>query len=134
MSPTTTSEIFIDWMNKNGLGVFGSDIFLNQIPKEANDSAYWIVTSGGDVTQKLVTGESVQLFNVAVNYRSRSGDDVEKRLHAVSRVINNRATFELSGVEIFSAEASMPEDNDIDAENRKQGSFVVRLEIYVSYS
>lgn len=138
MTPTTVSESFIKWMQDNGYGTFdpngnSGNIFLNQIPDDANDNAYWIVTAGGDVTQRLVTAQSVQQFSTQVNYRNASGKEVEHNLFELSQRINVRGDFNIDGFELFSIEATMPEDNDKDVENRKQGSFYVNIEIYKSY-
>ncbi len=136
--PTTVSESFIKWMEDNGYGTFNTDIFLNQIPDEDDDSepinnAYWIVTSGGDVASRNVTAESVQQFSTQVNYRNVSGQAVERTLFELNQKINTRGCFSLDGFDLYAIEATMPEDNDKDAENRRQGSFVVAIQIYVNY-
>ena len=138
INPETVSEAFIKWMEDNGYGTFDVDIFLNQIPDvDENDepinNAYWIITSGGDVTQKNITAESVQQFTVDVFYRNKSGRLVEKTLFELSRKVNSRDCLMLNGFEVHDIEASLPEDNDRDAENRRQGSFSVDMQIYVSY-
>jgi len=132
ITPTTVSESFIKWMEDNSYGTFGTDIYLNQIPDTAPDNAYWIVTAGGDVTQLNVTRESIQQFSTQIFYRNKSGEVVEHNLFALNQQVNARGIFAIDGFDLYSIEASMPEDNDRDAENRRQGSFVVAIQIYVS--
>lgn len=135
---TTVSRSFIKWMQDNGYGIFGTDIFLNQIPElnDANEpinNAWWVVTAGGDVVARMVTAQSIQQFSSQVFYRNISGDDVESKLFEFNQKINARGSFNIDGFEIYSIEATMPEDGDRDAESRRQGSLVVAIEIYQSY-
>lgn len=131
--PQTVSEAFIKWMEDNGYGTFGTDIFLNQIPDDSIDNAYWIVTSGGEVLSRLVTAQSIQQFSTAINYRNVKGEEVEHKLFELSQKINVRDAFYIDGFDIYSIEATMPDDNDRDAENRRQGSFAIGTQIYKSY-
>lgn len=132
-NPETVSESFIKWMEDNGYGTFGTNIFLNQMPESAPDSSYWVVTAGGDVTAKLVTAQSIQQFNTQVFYRNAKGKDVERNMFALNQKINTRGCFTIDGFDIYSIEASMPEDDDEDAEDRPQASLIVSIEIYKSY-
>ena len=138
MTPTTVSESFIKWMEDNGFGTFdpsgeSGDIFLNQIPDDAPDNAYWVVTAGGDVTSKNVSAESVQQFSTQVFYRNKSGKEVEHKLFALNQRVNARGCFSIEGFNLYDIEASMPEDNDRDVEGRRLASLVVAIQIYVSY-
>lgn len=136
-NPQTVSESFIKWMESKGFGEFEKDIFLNQIPEadeddEPIDNAYWIVTAGGDVITRNVTHEQVQQFQVQVNYRNKSGEAVEHNMFALNQQVNAREEKVFEGFDLHSIEASMPEDNDEDVENRPTATFVVAIEIYVS--
>lgn len=132
MTPTTVSESFINWMVLEGYGTFGTDIYLNQIPEGAPDNAFWVVTSGGDVTQKNVSAESIQRFNTEVFYRNKSGEAVEHQMFALNQQVNARGVFDIEVFDLYDIEATMPSDNDRDAENRRQASLVVAIQIYVS--
>lgn len=138
ITPTTVSESFIKWMEDNGYGTFNpagidGDIFLNQIPDEAPDNAYWVVSYGGDVSRVMVTAQSIQRFTIQVNYRNTQGEAVEHNLFDLSQKVNTRADFSIEGFELWSIAASMPEDNDRDVENRRQGLCNIDIEIYKSY-
>ena len=137
ITPTTVSEAFIRWMETNGFGNASDEdaeinIYLNQIPDDAPDNAWWIVTGGGEVSDLLVTKESVQQFVVQVFYRDKSGEVVEHDLFALNQRVNKRGWKELEGFDLYSIQADMPEDNDKDVENRPQGTLSVAIQIYVS--
>jgi len=133
IDPQTVSESFIKWMEDNGYGTFGSDIFLNQIPDDAIDNAYWVITAGGDVTRNLVTAQNIKQYSTQIFYRNVSGEAVGHTLSELEVKVNTRGSFNIDGFEIYSIESTMPEDNDKDAENRRQASLVVAIEIYKSY-
>lgn len=136
-NPQTVSESFIKWMESKGFGEFEKDIFLGQIPDtddddEPIDNAYWIITAGGDVTTLNVTKEQIQQFSIQVNYRNKSGEAVERNMFALNQQVNARVEKSFENFELHSIQASMPEDNDKDVENRPQALLVVAIEIYVS--
>lgn len=136
-NPQTVSESFIKWMESKGLGEFEKTIFLNQIPDtdeddEPIDNAYWIITAGGDVLTRNVTHEQVQQFQVQVYYRNKSGEAVEHAMFQLNQQVNAREEKIFENFDLYFIEATMPEDNDKDVENRPQASLVVAIEIYVS--
>lgn len=133
MTPTTVSESFIAWMEANGYGSFNTDIYLNQTPATAPDNAFWVVTAGGDLVRNNVTAENILQFSVQIFCRNISGKEVEHKLFALNQQVNTRGSFTIDGFDIFSIEATMPDDNDKDAENRRQASLVVGIQIYKSY-
>lgn len=132
MTPKTVSEAFIHWMSQNGFGTEGENIYLNQIPDDAPDNAWWVITAGGDEPDPLVTKEYTQPFVTQVFYRNKSSEAVEHNLFALNQRINKREWKELEGFDLFSIWASSPEDNDKDVENRPQGTLSVAIQIYVS--
>lgn len=135
MTPKTVSQAFRKWMGANGFGTLAGDeanIYINNVPDDAPDKSWWIVTAGGDVSNLLVTKESVQQFVIQVFYRDKSGEVVEHDLFALNQSVNKREWKELEGFDLYSIQAGMPEDNDKDVENRPQGSLSVAIQIYVS--
>jgi hypothetical protein len=132
MTPKTVSEAFIRWMTANNFGIYNENVYLNLIPDDAPDEAWWVITSGGDVDQLNVTRESIQRFDTTVFYRNKSSEEVEHNLFALNQKVNGRDTLEIEGFDLYSISATMPEDEDSDAEYRQQGSFTVAIQIYVS--
>lgn len=135
MTPNTVSKAFRQWISAHGFGNADEEegnIYINQIPDDAPDNAWWLVTAGGDVSELLVTKESIQEFVIQVFYRDKSGEVVEHDLFALNQSVNKREWKELNGFDLYSIQASMPEDNDKDVENRPQGTLSVAIQIYVS--
>lgn len=138
MTPTTVSESFIQWMVDNGYGTFDptgetGDIFLGLVPDNAPDNSWWVVTAGGSVSSNLVTAQNIKQYSTQIYCRNRSGQAVEEGLFALETQINTRGCFTIDGFEIYAIESTMPTDEDRDAENRRQGSLVVAIQIYKSY-
>lgn len=133
MTPQTVSEAFIQWMEDNGYGTFGTDIFLNLIPDDAPANAWWVTTAGGSVTSNLVTAQNIKQYSTQVYCRNVLGETVERQLFQLETQVNTRGSFTIDGFEIYAIESTMPSDEDRDAENRRQGSLVVAIEIYKSY-
>lgn len=133
ISPTTVSASFIKWMEDNGYGTFNTNIFLNQIRSDAQDSAYLVTTAGGDVRSNLVTAQNIKQYVIDVTCRDASGEAVENNLYNLETAINTRGSFTIDGFEIYSISSTMSEDLDRDAENRRQGAITVTIEIYKSY-
>ena len=77
INPTTVSASFIKWMETNGYGTFGTTIFLNQIPDEAPNNAWLVVTAGGSVRSNLVTAQNIKQYSLDVTCRNVSGEAVK---------------------------------------------------------
>jgi hypothetical protein len=133
MTPKKVSKSFVEWMEANSYGTFGTDIFINQVPDSAIDNAYWVVTAGGDVAANLVTAQNIKEYVIQVNCRNTSGEAVDDNLNALETQVNTRGCFTIDGFDIYSIESSMPDDNDRDAENRRQGLLNITIKIYKSY-
>lgn len=135
MTPKTVAQAFRKWMGANGFGktdAVEGNIYINQVPDDAQDNAWWLVTAGGDTPDVLVTKESIQPFVIQVFYRDKSGEVVEHDLFALNQRVNKREWKALDGFDLYSIQATAPEDNDRDVENRPQGTLSVAIQIYVS--
>jgi hypothetical protein len=132
ITPQTVSESLVKWMEDNGYGVFGTDIFLNQVPNNAPDNTFWVVSAGGSVTKSMITQESIQQFSTQIFYRNTAGAEVEHMLFNLNQQINNTNCLTIDNFYIYQIEATMPQNNDRDAENRRLASLVIATKIYVS--
>jgi hypothetical protein len=131
INPETVSEAFIKWLEDENIGTFDTDIYLNQVPLKAPDTCYWIITSGGDVIQKLRTGEKVKQYFILVNYRSPKGKLVEKNLFKLEELLNCAECITLEGFEVLEVEATQfPSDSDLDDETRRVGLLQANIKIY----
>ncbi len=130
-NPETVTEAFIQWLEQEGIGAFGTDIYSPQIPEDAPDAAYWLQTAGGGVVLTLATGEKVKQYFVTINYRSRKGKEVERKLFDLENLINKPQCLKLTGFEVYEVSATQfPVDNDLDDEDRRIGFVQANIQIY----
>ncbi len=132
-NPETVSESFIKYLEDQSIATFGTDLYANQVPDDAPDVCYWVITSGGSTIQTLGTGERVKQYFVSVYYRSNSGRDVEKKLFTLEELLNCSDCVELEGFEILNMQASQyPSDIDLDNEERRLGLLQATVQLYKS--
>lgn len=130
-NPETVTEAFIQWLEQEDIGTFGTDIYSPQIPEDAPDAAYWLQTAGGGVVLTLATGEKVKQYFVTINYRSRKGKEVERKLFDLENLINKPQCLKLTGFEVYEVSATQfPVDNDLDDEDRRIGFVQANIQIY----
>jgi hypothetical protein len=127
----TVSEAFVEYLELQGYGTFGTDLFLSQVPPNAPDSTLWVITSGGSPIQKLATGETLKQYFISVFYRSTSAMDVEKKIFALEELLNCTQCVELTGFEVHEITAqNFGSDEDIDNEERRVGMLQANIKIY----
>ena len=131
MDIETVSESYINFLESQGIASFGTDLFLNQAPYESENALYWVITSGGNVIQKLKTGEKVKQYFVSTYYRSTIGKDVERNLFKLEELLNDSNCVELDGFELVEIEATQfASDSDLDNEERRVGFVQASIQIY----
>lgn len=131
INPETVSESFIKWLEDEGIGTFGTDIYLSQVPEKAPNTCYWVLTSGGIPISKNKTGERVKQYFTSVYYRSTRAKDVERKLFALEELVNSPNCLQLEGFEVIEFEASQfPQDDDLDNEQLRVGTLQVNIQIY----
>jgi hypothetical protein len=131
MDVETVSEAFVAWLVGKGIGTFGTDLFLSQVPDDAPDEAYWVITAGGSPISKNRTGEKIKQYFISTYYRSTKGQDVEKNLFRLEELLNCASCVNLEGFEIVEIEATQfPSDVDLDNEERRVGFLQANIKIY----
>lgn len=131
MNVETISEAFVEYLENEGVGTFGQNIFISQVPDSAPDQTFWTVTSGGTPIAKMRTGEQMKQYFILLYYRSPSAKDVERTLFRLEEKLNCASCVELTGFEVYDIECSQfPVDNDIDDESRKVGFLQANIKIY----
>lgn len=133
MDVKTISEAFVSYLQSKGVGTFGTDLFLNQVPNSlvTQDRVYWVITSGGSPVQVLRTGEKVKQYFLSVYYRSRSGKDLDRKLFSLEELLNSTECVQLTGFEVLSIQAEQfPSDSDLDDEERRVGFLQANIKIY----
>lgn len=130
-NPETVSESFIKWLEDENIGTFGTDIYLSQVPLDAPNTCYWVLTNGGSPISKNRTGEKIKQYFVSVYYRSTKSKDVERNLFTLEGLINAPGCLQLEGFEVIEIESSQfPSDTDIDNEQLRVGLLQATIQIY----
>lgn len=131
MEVDTVSESFIQYLEGQGIATFGTDLYLGQVPDDAADTCYWVITSGGTPIQKLRSGEKVKQYFISIYYRSTKTKDVEKKLFELEELLNCTNCVELEGFEVLEVEANQfPTDVDFDNEERRVGFIQANIKTY----
>lgn len=131
INPETVSEAFIKFLEEKSIGTFGTNIFLSQVPLDAPDTCFWILTSGGATVQKLKTGERVKQYFTSINYRSDKAKNIERDLFSLEELLNCAECVNLEGFEILEIDATQfPSDEDLDNEDRRVGLLQASVSLY----
>ena len=131
IDPVTVSESFIAWLEGQGIGTFGEDIFLNQVPQDAPDDCWRVITSGGAPVLKLKSGESVKQYFVSIYYRALLGKNAERKLFELEEKLNCANCVVLTGFDILEIEATQyPSDVDLENEERRVGFLQATVRLY----
>lgn len=123
---------FADYMENNGYGVFGVNLFIGGAPSEAPSTCWWLLSGGGGAKSKNATLGKQNSYIVSVFYRNSDTDDVYEKLQALSDMINNSQCVDFD-YELIEAEATLlPTDEDYDSEERTVGTIQVTITVYQS--
>lgn len=121
---------FATWLQTEGFGTLGTDIFIGAVPQDAPDVCFWVSSGGGGNQIKNKTGEKVKRYIVSVYYRSMDAEDVYNKLQLLEETINGEC-ITLSSYDTIEGECTVfPTDQDIDSEERTKGMAQVTLTIY----
>ena len=131
----TIARAFVDFLEKQGFGVFGQNSYLYRVPNSvmAESEVFWVIPSGGNIVGRNKTGELIKAYQFLVYYRSASAEKIDKGLSALEEQLNCSQCVNLEGFELVQVNTTQfPVDQDLDAENRMVGMFRVQLEVYKS--
>lgn len=131
----TIAQSFIKFLETQGCGVFGQDLFLGRVPNSLNTNTklFWVIPSGGSVIQKNKTNESIKSYQFLVYYRSNSAREVDEKLFQLEEILNCIACVQLENFEVVDISATQfATKQDLDSENRMVGFLQVRLQTYKS--
>lgn len=122
MDTHTVGEAFVKFLMDQGIGTFGTDLFLNQIPLDAPDNAWLVVVSGGEADMVTVDEAMIKLYSFNVYRRSLAGKELERELFDLEEVLNRTSCVQLDGFEtIYSRATQFGQDVDLENENRRLG-------------
>lgn len=125
------TQRFAEYLQTEGYGTLGTNLFIGGCPIEAPDTTMWILSSGGNNIGKNNTGEKQKNYIISVFYRSTDAQEVYDTLEELENKINENLCEGLTGYAIMETETTQfPTDQDIDNETRTIGLLQVALTIY----
>lgn len=131
----TIAQSFIKFLEKQGCGVFGQDLFINRVPNslKTKTNLFWVIPSGGSIIQKNKTKETIKSYQFLVYYRSNSAREVDETLFRLEEILNCIACVQLEAFEVVDISATQfSTKQDLDSENRMIGFLQVRIQTYKS--
>lgn len=129
----TIKQALAQWMQDNGFGTQGTDLYIGAVPEEAPTACWWLVGGGGAPVQKNQTGEKTKSYVFTIFYRNTDSQDVDEQLQALEELANSKACHDLNGYDTIELEASgFQSDADLDAEDRTIGSVEITATVYQS--
>lgn len=131
MGTMNVARSFVTFLENEGYGIFGTNIFVNIIPKEAPDNCICVIAEGGAPETRNQTGETLKNYILNIRYRALSDQTVYENIQGLEELINSDACTQLSGYDTIDMQATQfPVSEDIDDENRSIGLLQVTLRIY----
>lgn len=131
----TISRAFVKFLETQGYGIFGQNIFLFRVPDsfKAESEVLWVIPSGGNIVGRNKTNEAIKAYQFLIYFRSVSAEKVDTALLALEEQLNCSGCVDLEGYELVQINTTQfPVDKDLDLENRMVGMLRVQLEIYKS--
>ena len=126
------TQAFAEYMDTQGYGTLGTDLFIGGAPLNSPDECWWVVSNGGSTKSKNQTGEKQKNYSMNVYFRSMNQDDVYNRLEEFETDVNRDDCIEIDGYDIIEAEATIyPTDQDLDGEDRTIGIVQITLTVYL---
>lgn len=131
MNTETVGEAFRDFLVELGVGVFGEDLFLGEMPLDAPDNAWLITVGGGNPEVVTLDGAMMKLYSFNIYYRSISGKDIERKLFSLEETLNCATCVNLVGFEtIYSRATQFAQDIDFENENRRIGMLQAQVRLF----
>lgn len=131
MNTETVGGAFAKFLTDKGLGVFGENIYLGQLPLEAPDSAWLVVVSGGNPDVVTLDGAMIKLYTFSIYRRSLSGKEIEEDLFSLEEDLNCASCVHLEGFEIIYTRATQfAQDLDLENQNRRIGLLQAQVRLF----
>lgn len=125
------AHAFVQFMEDENLGTFGTDIFIGTVPLNASEACWWVLSAGGASTQKNNTGERIKNYILSVYYRNTDAEDVYNKLQDFEVLVNSKVCTEIANFATIEMEATVfPTDQDLDDLDRTIGLVEVTVSTY----
>lgn len=125
------AKSFIEYMEIESLGTFGTDLYIGAAPLDAPDRIWWVVSAGGTPIGKNHTGEKVKNYILSIYYRNNDAEDVYNTIESFEALLNAGNCTQLNGYDTIEIEAtSFAADQDLDNEDRTIGLIQATITVY----
>lgn len=130
----TVAQALAQFLQDNGFGTVGTNLFINSVPLEAPKASWWIVGGGGNSTIRAQTGEKVKAYIYTIFYRNTDASDVDSQLQNLEEFFNSKACKSLGDdyQTIDMESTGFQVTADLDLEDRSLGSIEVTITVYQS--
>lgn len=127
----TIARSFIEYLELQGFGSFGVDLFIGGAPLDADDRIIWVLSSGGNNSSKNVSGEKQKAYLLSIYCRDTDPEYVDQTLQNIEELLNTKDCIELTGYMVLESETTLfQSDQDIDSEDRTIGLLQVTFTVY----
>lgn len=124
---------FIEWMEDNSFGVFGTDLYADGAPLDAPDACYWVTSGGGTPISKNATGEKQKNYILNIYHRDTDAESVADNLQELEELLNSKDCIDLNGYDVIEVSATtFSTDQDLDQEDRTVALLQATITAYQS--
>ena len=127
----TVGEAFVKFLEDKNVGTFGTDLFLGQLPLDAQDEAWLVIVAGGSPDLVTADGGMVKVYTFNIYRRSLAGKEIERQLFSLEETLNCTTCVNLDGFEtIYSRATQFAQDIDLENENRRIGLLQAQVRLF----
>lgn len=127
----TVGEAFVKFLEFKGIGSFGVDLFLGDIPLEAPDDAWLVVVGGGNPEMVTLDHAMIKVYTFNIYHRSLAGKEIERTLFSLEEDLNDANCVQLEGFEtIYSRATQFAQDIDFENEDRRIGLLQAQVKLF----
>jgi len=131
MDIQTVGEAFVDFLQDKGIGTFGTDLFLGELPQNAPNNSWLVVVGGGNPEKVTIDGSMIKLYTFNIYHRSLAGKEIERELFSLEEDLNRASCVQLDGFEtIYSRATNFAQDTDLENENRRIGLLQAQVRLF----
>lgn len=127
----TVGEAFVKFLEDKNVGTFGDDLFLGQLPQDAQDECWLVVVAGGSPELVTADGGMIKVYTFNVYRRSLAGKEIERELFSLEEDLNCSTCVNLEGFEtIYSRATNFAQDIDLENTNRRIGLLQAQIRLF----
>jgi len=131
MDTQTVGEAFVKFLEDNGFGTFGQDLYYGELPQDAPDNSWLVIVSGGNPDLVTADGSMIKVYTFNVYRRSLAGKEMERDLFSLEETLNCTRCVNLEGFEtIYSRATQFAQDIDLENEQRRIGLIQAQVRLF----